>query len=61
MVMWNYATLHPFSGLFFRTTWIHRHQKGRPFWILLKQEKMGGSDISSAGPYADHLHFAPDR
>ena len=28
-------------GLFSRTTWISRHQKGKPFWILLKQEMMG--------------------
>ena len=24
-----------FSGLFSWTTWISRHQKGKPFWILL--------------------------
>jgi len=28
------------------TTWVSRHQKGKPFWILLKQEMMGGSGIS---------------
>jgi len=33
--------LHPFNGLFPRTTWVNRHQKGEPFWILLKQEMMG--------------------
>jgi len=33
--------LHPFIGLFSRTTWISRHQKGKPFRILLEQEKMG--------------------
>jgi len=27
----------PFS----RTTWVSRHQKGKPFWILLKQEMTG--------------------
>ena len=31
--------LHPFNGLF-RTTWVSRHQKGKPFWILLEQEMM---------------------
>jgi len=31
--------LHPFSGLFSRTTWVSWHQK--PFWILLEQEMMG--------------------
>ena len=33
--------LHPFNGLFSRTTWVSRHQKGKPFWILLKQDMMG--------------------
>ena len=23
------TTLHPFDGLFFRTTWLSRHQKGK--------------------------------
>jgi len=27
---------------FFSTTiWVSRHQKGKPFWILLEQEMMG--------------------
>ena len=30
-----------FYGPFCRTTWVSRQQKGKPFWILLKQEKMG--------------------
>jgi len=33
--------LHAFNGLSSRTTWVRRHQKGKPFWILLKQEMMG--------------------
>jgi len=33
--------LHPFNGLFSRTTWVSQHQKGKPFWILLEQEMMG--------------------
>jgi len=40
------TTLHPFNGLFSMTTWISWHQKGKPFWILMKQEMMGGSGIS---------------
>jgi len=36
----------PFNGLFSRTTWVSRHQSGKPLWILMKQEMMGGSDIS---------------
>ena len=34
------------TAFFSRTTWVSRHQKGKPFWILLKQEMMGGSAIS---------------
>jgi len=34
-------TLHPFNGLFSRITWVSWHQKGKPFWILQKQEIMG--------------------
>ena len=30
-----------FNGLFSRTTWVGRYQKDKPFWILLKQERMG--------------------
>jgi len=33
--------IHSFNGLFFRTTWLSWHQKGKPFWILLEQEMMG--------------------
>jgi len=33
--------LHPFNGLFSTTTWVSRHQKGKPLWILLEQEMMG--------------------
>ena len=33
--------LHQFNGLFSRITWVSRHQKGKPFWNLLEQEKMG--------------------
>jgi len=32
--------LHPLWP-FTRTTWISRHQKGKPFWILLEQDMMG--------------------
>jgi len=39
-----YYYLHLFNGLFSRTTWVSRvsrHQKSKPFWILLQQEMMG--------------------
>jgi len=32
--------------VFFRTAWVSWHLKGKPFWILMRQEMMGGSDIS---------------
>ena len=32
--------LYPFNGLFSRTAWVSRHQKGKRFWILLEQEMM---------------------
>jgi len=28
-------------AFFSRTTWVSQHQKGKPFWILMKQEIMG--------------------
>jgi len=31
----------PGQAFFSRTTWVSRHQKGKPFWILLEQEMMG--------------------
>jgi len=37
----NYTTLHPFNGPFPRSTWVSWQQKGKPFWILMKQEMMG--------------------
>ena len=33
--------LHLFNSFFSRTTWVSQHQKGKPFWILTKQEMMG--------------------
>jgi len=50
---------HTFNGLLSRTTWVSRHQKGKPFWILLKQEMTGGSGISwtirkSFAPHSRH-------
>jgi len=32
--------LHPFSGLFFQDSLVSQHQKGKPFWILMKREIM---------------------
>jgi len=41
MVIIEQTDRHPFNGLFSRTTWVSRHQKGKPFWILLEQEMTG--------------------
>ena len=49
---------HPFNGPFSMTTRVSRYQKGKPIWILLKQETVSGSGISWA--YAS-LHLAPER
>jgi len=53
--------LHPFNGLFSRTTWVSWHQKGKLFWILLAGARDDGMAVASAEPYAHHLHLAPDR
>ena len=39
---------HPFNGPFSGTTRVSRYQKGKPIWILLKQETVSGSGISWA-------------
>ena len=33
--------LHPFNGIFSRTNWLCRYQKGKPFWTLMEQKMMG--------------------
>ena len=39
---------HPLNGPFSGTTRVSRYQKGKPIWILLKQETVSGSGISWA-------------
>ena len=36
---------HPFNGPFSGTTEVSRYQKGKPIWILLKQETVSASGI----------------
>ena len=44
------TTLHPFNGLFSRTTWVSRYQKGKTSLDLHEQEMMGIWDaVASAG------------
>jgi len=37
---------HPFNSPLSGTTRVSQHQKGKPVWILLKQETLSGSGIS---------------
>ena len=39
---------HPFNGPLSGTTRVSRYQKGKPIWILLKQETVSASGISWA-------------
>jgi len=38
------------------TTWVSRHQKGKPFCILM-EARDDGVAAASAGPYANHSHL----
>jgi len=51
---------HPFNGLFFRTTWVSQLQKDRTI-LNFNEARDHGVAVTSAGPYANHLHFAADR
>jgi len=46
-------------ALFSRATWVSRHQNGKPFWILMKQNMTVA--VTSAVPYANHLRITTDR
>ena len=46
---------YPFNGLYSRTTWISRHHKGKAFWILLQQKRMG-SKSPTIMPMVDGVH-----
>ena len=54
---------HLLNGPLCRTIWENWHQKGKPFWILMKQELMGGNDIrwTICKSFANHLHLISDR
>jgi len=52
--------LHPFDGLFSRTTQVSRHQKGRTV-LDFNEARDTGVAVASAGPYANHLHLALDK
>ena len=44
-VQCTHTHTHTFNGLLSRTTRVIRYQKGKPIWILLKQETVSGSGI----------------
>ena len=44
----QYCTTQPFNGRLSGTTRVSRYQKGKPIWILLKQETVSGNGISWA-------------
>ena len=56
------TTLHPFNGLFSRTTWVSWYQKDKTSLDLNKARDDEVWDaVASAGPYANNLHLASDR
>jgi len=55
-----HTVLHPFNGLFSRTTWLSQHQNGRTI-LDFTEARDDGMAMASARPYANHLHLAPDR
>ena len=44
----SHTHTHPFNGPLSRTAQVSRYQKGKPIWILLKQETVSGSGIRCA-------------
>jgi len=50
---------HRFDGLFSRTTWESRCQKDQTI-MDFDEARDDGVAVALAGPYADHLHLAPD-
>jgi len=46
---------HLFKGLFSRTTWVSRHQKGKTI-LDINAARDDGVAMASIGPYANHLY-----
>jgi len=44
---------------FSRTTWVSQHPEKNILDFAGARD--GGVEVASAGPYANHLHLAPDR
>jgi len=54
------TTVDLFNDLFFRTTWVSRHQKSKAL-LDFNETRNDGVAVASAGPYANCLHLALDR
>ena len=50
-----------FYGLFSRTTWVGQYQKDFKHILDFVEARDDGVAVTSAGPYASHLHLTPDR
>jgi len=55
--------LHPFNGLFSRTTWVSQYRKGKTNLDLNEARDDGvlGRQWHQLDHYANYLHLAPDR
>jgi len=51
---------HLCNGLFTRTLWVSRHQKGQTK-LDFNKERNDGVAVESAAPYASHFHLAPGQ
>jgi len=51
---------HSFNGLFSRTTWVSWYHNDKTI-LDFNEARDNGVTVASAGPYANHLHLAPDR
>jgi len=55
----NKTNRHPFDGLFFRTSWITRHQEVETI-LDFNEARDDGVAVTSAGPYVNDLHLSTD-
>jgi len=56
----NIQTNNHFTASYSNTTWVSRHQKGKTI-LDFNEARDDGMAVASAGPYANHLHFAAHR
>jgi len=50
-----------FDGLFSSTTWVSWQLKGKLITLDFNEAQDDGMAVTSAGPYANHLHFMLDN